>query len=127
MSDGRGDYDELWAADRWCCKITCAAGHGERLIDRLTVDDDGDGALRLSDTPLGERLPPHRDRSTLVTDFEGNPDVAERYRHHVLRCPSCSVEVRIGAELLGQLARGLHEAGRDHLDLRSLAAILSRQ
>lgn len=129
MSVERDDYDELWSGDRWTCKIGCAGGHRDRVIDRLTVDDDGEAVLYLSSRPAGEHLDASRDRSTFAHDLrvggDGEPELW--YGHHVLRCPSCSVEVRLTTERLGALARGLREADRQHLDLGHLAAILSKQ
>lgn len=114
----------------WTCRITCARqGHRQRLIDRLTLNENGDAELSLSvEPPIGEHFLPGRDHSTLDLGFTQGGDGGEAtHAHHVLRCPTCSLEVRIGSTLLGQLARGLSDAGVTQLHLDHLAARLSKQ
>lgn len=128
MTSWYDEEQEPGFQSRWTCRITCARTHHSRLIDHLTVTRDGFAALRNSSIPVGEEPPAEHHHSTRDIEFMSGPDGAEVLRsHYVLRCPTCSLEVRLSTRLLDRLAFGLRDAHQTRLDLRDLATIVSRQ
>lgn len=113
-----------WAAGRWTARIICDRGHKRRLIDRIAVDELGDGDLYRAWHPEAAEEGPAAD-----FDWTGNPDGGAQHSFHkyVLTCPSCTLTVRLNERSLRVLAGGLSELGGDTYALESLGAIVSKQ